>query len=80
MRRLAVRLGRGKAVAVDDDQTIAVDMPPQIDVGVELEREDGNASLELEFERNEQQGSIDIAATASKADYEVYQDSAGEYR
>jgi Uncharacterized conserved protein len=79
-RRLATRFGRGKTVAVDDDQSVAVDLPPEVDMAVEVEREDGNASLELEFEWDEQQGKINVETTTSNAHYELYEDNAGEYR
>lgn len=48
-RRLATQLGRGELVTVDDAQSVAVDVPPEVDVSVELEREGETASLEFEL-------------------------------
>jgi amphi-Trp domain-containing protein len=79
-RRLADRLGRGEPVAVDDEQSVAVDVPPEPEMAVELEREGGRASLEIELEWDEADGAIDVEAAASKARFEVYEDSAGEHR
>ena len=80
LRRLADRLGRGEAVAVDDEQSVAVDVPPEPDMSVELEREGGTASLEIELEWDEADGAIDVEAAASKARFETYEDKAGEHR
>ena len=79
-QRFADRLGRGESVAVDDEQSVAVDVPPEPEMAVELEREDGRASLEIELEWDEADGAIDVGAAASKARFEVYEDSAGEHR
>jgi amphi-Trp domain-containing protein len=79
-QRLADRLGRGEPVAVDDEQSVAVDVPPEPEMAVELEREGGRASLEIELEWDEADGAIDVEAAASKARFEVYEDSAGEHR
>jgi amphi-Trp domain-containing protein len=79
-RRLGDRLGRGEAVAVDDDQTVAVDVPPESEMAVEVTREGGDASLEIELQWDEAAGDIDTEAATSKARFEVYEDSAGAHR
>jgi len=79
-RRLADRLGRGEPVAVDDEQSVAVDVPPEPEMSFELEREGGRASLDIELEWDEADGAIDVGTAASKARFEVYEDSAGEHR
>jgi amphi-Trp domain-containing protein len=79
-RRLANRLGSGERVAVDDDQRVAVEVPPEADMGVELEREDGDVSLEIELEWPEDEGAVETEVVTSKARFEVYEDNAGDHR
>ncbi len=79
-RRLARRLGRGEKVPVDDEQTVAFDPPAEAELEVELEREDGKISLEIEMDWEAEDGDIDTDAHESKATFQVYEDSAGEYR
>ena len=79
-RRLADRFSRGEAAAVDGDALVAVDVPPEPEMAVELEREDGRASLEIELEWDEANGAIDVEAATSKARFETYEDKAGEHR
>jgi uncharacterized protein YegP (UPF0339 family) len=47
---------------------------------VEIEREEGDVSLEIELEWPEEEGAVDTDAHESKATFEMYEDSAGEYR
>lgn len=79
-RRLADRIGRGEAVAVDDDQRVAVEVPPEPEMGVTLVREDGDVSLEVEVDWDETDGTVETGTATSKARFEVYGDSAGDYR
>jgi len=79
-RRLADRLGRGEPVPIDDDQSVTVEMPPEPEMEVELEREDGDVTLEIELEWDEDEGAIETDVTASKARFEVYRDTAEDYR
>jgi amphi-Trp domain-containing protein len=79
-RHLADRLGRGERVAIDEDQTVAVDVPAEPEMAVELEREDGNVTLEIELEWEEAEGDIETDVVASRARFERYEDNAGEHR
>ena len=79
-QRLADRLGRGQTVSIDDGQSVAVDVPSEPDMAVRLNREDGKTALEIELEWSEEDGDIDTEAATSKARFEAYEDSAGEYR
>ena len=79
-RRLARRLSRGEKVPVNDEQTVAFDPPAEAELEVELEREDGKISLEIEMDWEAEDGDIDTDAHESKATFQVYEDSAGEYR
>jgi len=79
-RRLADRLGSGERVAIDEEQTVAVDVPEEPDMEIDLEREDGDVSLEIELEWAESEGGVETDTVASKARFEVYEDSAGDHR
>jgi amphi-Trp domain-containing protein len=79
-RQLADRLGRGERVAVDEDRTVAVDVPAEPEMEVEVEREDGEVALEIELGWPEEEGGVETDAVASKARFERYEDKAGEYR
>jgi amphi-Trp domain-containing protein len=80
LRRVARRLRRGEPVPVDDEGTVAVDPPAETELEVELEREDGEVSLEVELAWPADEGAVDTDADESKATFEVYEDSAGEHR
>jgi len=79
-RRLARALGRGDPVPVDEEQTVTVDPPAESELEIEVEREDGEVSLEIEMEWPEEEGSVETDVVASKATFERYEDSAGEWR
>ncbi len=79
-RRLSRRLGRGEKVPVNDEQTVAVDVPEEAEFEVEIEREDGEISLEIEMDWAEEEGGVDTDADESKATFEVYEDSGEQYR
>jgi len=79
-RLFADRLSRGEKVAVDEDQRVAVEVPAEPEMEVELEREDGEVALEIELEWPEEDGSVETNVITSKAHFEVYEDSAGEHR
>jgi amphi-Trp domain-containing protein len=79
-RRIARRLGRGEKVPVDEEQTVAVDVPDEAELEVDIEREDGDVSLEFEMVWPEEEGEVDTDAHESKATFQVYEDEAGEYR
>ncbi len=78
--RLARRLRRDEKVPVDEDQNVAVEVPEEPELGVELEREDGTVSLGLELEWEEADGAVETDVIASKASFEVYEDDGGEDR
>lgn len=79
-RRLARALSRGEPVPADEEQTVTVDPPAESDLEIEVEREDDEVSLEIEMEWTEESGDIETDVTASKARFEVYEDSAQEWR
>ena len=79
-RRIARALGRGEPVPVDDAGTVTVDPAAEQEVEIELEREDGTVHFEVEMEWPEAEGEIDEDAAASKAAFELYADTAGEWR
>jgi len=78
--RLARRLGRGDPVAIDEAQTVTVAVPANPDVEIEVEREDGTTSLEIELAWPTDEGSVDVDASASKATFELFEDRAAEWR
>jgi amphi-Trp domain-containing protein len=79
-RRLAKALGRGERVAVDEDQTVTVDPPADTDFEVEVEREGDTVSVEIEMEWEEEEGDVEVDVVASKATFEVYEDSGEQWR
>jgi len=79
-RRIADALGRGGPVPVDDDETVTVDPPAEPEMEVEVEREDGELSVEFEMEWDEDEGGVDTDADESQATFELYQDTADEWR
>ena len=79
-RRISRALGRGEPVAVDDAGTVTVEPAPEQEFEVELERRDGTVHFEVEMEWPEAEGEIDDDAAASKATFELYADSADEWR
>ena len=79
-RRIARALGRGEPVPVDDAGTVTVDPGSEPEFEIELERDDGTISLELEMEFDEEDGEVDTDAAASKATFELYADSADQWR
>ena len=80
LRRIARALGRGEPVPVDDEGTVTVDAAGTGDVEVELERADGTVHFEVEMEWPDEEAEVDVEAAASKATFELYADSADEYR
>jgi amphi-Trp domain-containing protein len=82
LRRLAGRLGRGKSVPVDEEQTVTVSPPAEPEFEVGLEREDGEVTLELEmaWEEEEEDESIETDVVASKATFELYEDNGEQWR
>ena len=79
-RRIARRLDRGEKVSVDDQQTVAFDPPPEAELDVELEREDGIVSLAIEMDWDETDGEVETDTRESKATFQLYEDNAGQYR
>ncbi|MDS0220910.1 DUF1508 domain-containing protein [Haloarcula sp. S1AR25-5A] len=79
-RRLADRLSRGEPAPADEEQTVTVDPPAESDFEVEVEREDGTVSLEIDMQWDEAEGEVETDVVASKATFEVYEDSAEQYR
>ena len=79
-RRIAKALGRDEPVPIDDAGTVTVDPGSEPEFEVELEREDGKVSLDLEMEFEETSDTIDTDAASSKAAFELYADSAEQWR
>ena len=79
-RRIARALGRGEPVPVDDEGTVTVDPAATGDLEVELERDDGTVHFEVEMEWPDEEAAVDEAAAASKATFELYPDSADQWR
>jgi amphi-Trp domain-containing protein len=79
-QRIADRLKRGETVAVDDEQSVALDVPAEPELDVEVSREDGDVSLELELGWPEEDGAVETDVVESKATFEVFEDNAGDYR
>jgi amphi-Trp domain-containing protein len=79
-RRLANRLSGGEPAPADEEQTVTVDLPAESDFEVEVEREDGAVSLEIDMQWDEAEGEVETDVVASKATFEVYEDSAEQYR
>ena len=79
-RRLARALGRGERVPIDEDQTVTVDPPADTDFEVNVEREGDTVSVEIEMEWEEEEGDVEVDVVASKATFEVYEDTAEEWR
>jgi len=77
---IANRLRRGEAVPVDDEQSITVDVPAEPEFEVELEREDGQVSLEIELEWPEEEGDVETDVVASKARFELFEDNEEKLR
>lgn len=79
-RQLADRLSHGERVAVDAEQEVAVEVPAEPDMAVTVDEADGTVSLDIELEWSAEDGSVETDVVASKASFEVYEDSAGDYR
>ena len=79
-RRFARRLRRGETVPIDENQNVAVEIPEESGLKVELERGDGAVTLDLELEWEAAMGAVETDVVASKARFEVYEDAGDEYR
>ena len=79
-RRIAKALGRGEPVPIDDAGTVTIDPSAEPDVEIELERADGTVHFEVEMEWDEEDGDVNDGAAASKATFELYADSAEQWR
>ena len=79
-RRLARALSRGEPVPADEEQTVTAELPPETEFEVEVEREGSEVSLEIELEWDESEGAVETDVVASKARFELYEDSAEEWR
>jgi amphi-Trp domain-containing protein len=79
-RRLASAFSRGEKVPADEEQTVTVDPPAEPDLEIEVEQAGDQVSLEIEVEWEDEDPEIETDIVASKATFEVYEDSAGEYR
>ncbi len=81
LRRIADRLGRGKTVPVDEEETVTVDPPAEPEFEVDVERQGESLNMEMEIEWEESEGGVDTESEAgSDATFELYEDNAGEYR
>jgi amphi-Trp domain-containing protein len=81
LRRVADQLDRGKPVPVDEEETVTVDPPTEPDFEVEVEREGETLTMEIEIQWKEREGGVETETEGgSGATFELYEDSAGEYR
>jgi amphi-Trp domain-containing protein len=80
LRRIARRLSRGEPVPVDEEQTVTVSPPEEANLDVEVERNDGELTLEIEMGWEEDDEDVETDVTASKATFERYEDNADEWR
>ena len=79
-RRIARALGRGEPVPIDDAGTVTVDPAAESNIEVELERADGTVHFEVEMEFDDEEGAVDVDAAASRGTFELYADSAEQWR
>jgi amphi-Trp domain-containing protein len=80
-RRIADALGRGEPVPADETETVTVDPASEPDLEIEVEQEGEDLSLEIDMQwEGDVEEDVETDAAASKATYELYEDSAGEYR
>ena len=80
LRRVADALGRGKRVPIDEDQSVTVEAPDEPELEVELEEEEETLAFEIEMEWEGDAEDVETDARASKATFEVYEDSARQHR
>jgi hypothetical protein len=80
-RRIARALGGGEPVPADEEQSVTVEPAAEADLEVEVEREDGEVSMEIDVSWDEDAGgAVETEAVASKATFETYEDESGEHR
>jgi len=86
LRRVAAALDGGGPVPVAEDGTVTVDPSETVELDIEVEREPPVTELEVELEWHESEATIerqqaaDTAESASAGTFELYRDSAGEWR
>jgi len=80
LRRIARALGRGEPVPVDDKQSVTVRPAAEPELEVELEDDGQKLSLEIELEWDGDVADVETDVVASKARFELYEDSAEQYR
>jgi amphi-Trp domain-containing protein len=78
--RVARALRRGEPVPADEDQTVTVDPAAEPDLEIEIDRGGDTVSLELEMEWEADGDDVVTETNASKATFELYEDSAEEWR
>jgi amphi-Trp domain-containing protein len=79
-RRVADAFESGGPVPVDEEESVTVDPPAEPELEVEVEHEGETTSFELEAEWDQAEGDVDTDAGGSDATFELYEDSAGEWR
>jgi amphi-Trp domain-containing protein len=79
-RRVADAFDDDDPVPVDEEEMVTVDPPEEPEMEIAVEREDETVELEFEMKWDEEDGEVDAAATGSKATFELYEDSAGQWR
>jgi len=80
LRRLATALGRGEPVPVDEEQTVTVTPPAEPELEIEIEQDGETLSLEVEMEWEGAAEDVDTETNVSQARFELYEDSAEEWR
>jgi len=79
-RRLADALGRGEPVPADAEQTVTVEPPADVDIGVVVDQVGDDVTLGIEMAWTDEDAVIDTDATASKARFEQYVDADDDWR
>lgn len=79
---LARRLRRGKRVPVNDAQDTVVDIPSEVETGIEVTQESDEVSLQvnLSWSEDDIEEIIETDVIASKARFEVYRDAGDKHR
>jgi len=67
-------------VPADEDQTVTVDPAAESEFEIEIDRDGDTVSLELEMEWEADEDDVVTETNASKATFELYEDSAEEWR
>jgi amphi-Trp domain-containing protein len=79
-RQVADAFDDSDPVPVDEAESVTVDPPENPELEVAVEREDETMELEFEVAWEEGEDDVDVDPPGSKATFELYEDSAGQWR